>query len=63
MIEALFNLKDQFITWLNSRKRLHKSMVNDERQGFIGVVGKVDGTDIILKFKPGGHFKRELFFT
>ena len=63
VVEALFNLQDQLITWPNSRKQLHESMVNDEREGFIGAVGKVDGTDIILKFKPSGHFKGELFFT
>lgn len=63
MVKALFNLKDQLITWLNSCKQLQKSMVNNKRKGFIGAVGKVYRTNIVLKFKLGGHFKGELFFT
>lgn len=38
-------------------------MVNNEYKRFIGVVGKVNRTDIILKFKPSGHFKEKRFFT
>lgn len=63
MVETLFNLKNQLITWPNSYKQLHKSMVNDERGRFIGAVDKIDKIDIILKFKSGSHFKEELFFT
>lgn len=63
MVEALFNLKDKIIICLDSQKRLHESLLNDKQKGFIGAVGKVDNTDIILKFKPRGHFKGELFFT
>lgn len=38
-------------------------MTNMERQGFGGVVGKVDGTDIVLKYKPGGVFDGEMFWN
>lgn len=38
-------------------------MVNGTREGFIGAVGKVDGTDIVSGFKPRGEFKRELFYN
>lgn len=63
MVEALFNLKNQLITWPNAYKQLYKSVMNDERERFISAMGKVNKIDIILKFKPGGHFKEELFFT
>ena len=38
-------------------------MVNGTWEGFIGVVGKVDGTDIVSGFKPRGEFKGELFYN
>lgn len=38
-------------------------MMNDEHKRFLGIVGKVNRTNIVLKFKPNGYFKRELFFT
>lgn len=40
-----------------------ESMKNSDWEGFLGVVGKLDGTDIVLKFKPGGIFKGEIFFN
>lgn len=63
VVKALFNLKDKVISWPDAQKQLYESMLNDEREGFIGAVGKVDGTNIDLKFKPGGTFKGEPFFT
>ncbi len=38
-------------------------MKNSDREGFFGVVRKLDGTDIVLKFKPGEIFKGEIFFN
>lgn len=39
-------------------------MVNNKCEKFIGVVGKViDRINIVLKFKPSGYFKKNLFFT
>lgn len=38
-------------------------MKNSDREEFLGVVGKLDGTDIVLEFKPGGVFKGEIFFN
>lgn len=63
MVEALFNLNDQLTTWPNSRKRLYESILEDEREGFIGAMGKFNRTDTVLKSKPGAHFNVELFFT
>lgn len=57
VIDALCNLKDQLIIWPNQDKRKMESMKNSDREGFLGAVGKLDGTDIVLKFKPGGIFK------
>lgn len=63
VIGALCNLKDQFIIWPNEDKRKIENMRNSDREGFLGTVGKLDGTDIVLKFKPGGIFKEEIFFN
>ena len=38
-------------------------MKNSDWEGFFGAVGKLDGTDIVLKFKPGRIFKGEIFFN
>ena len=38
-------------------------MQNQDRKGFLGAVGKVDGTDIVLHYKPGGKFHGEHFYT
>ena len=32
-----------------------------ERERFSGAVDKVDGTDIVLKYKPGGIFDGKMF--
>lgn len=37
-------------------------MINNEYKGFINAIGKVDKINIILKFKSGKYFKKELFF-
>lgn len=63
VIEALCKLKDQLIIWPNQNKRKIESMKNSDRERFLGSVGKLDGTDIVLKFKPGGIFKGEIFFN
>ena len=38
-------------------------MRNQDRGGFLGVIGKVDGTDIVLQYKPGRVFHRDHFYT
>lgn len=63
VIEALCKLKDQLIIWPNQNKRKMESMKNSDREGFLGAVGELDGTDIVLKFKPGGAFRGEIFFN
>ncbi len=37
-------------------------MRNQDRGGFLGVIEKVDGTDIVLQYKPGGVFHGEYFY-
>lgn len=63
VVEALCNLKDKVIEWPNKDEKRRKNMKNDSRKGFLGCMGKVDGTDIVLKYKPGGVYNREVFFT
>ncbi len=38
-------------------------MRNQDRGRFLGVIGKVDGTDIVLQYKPGGVFHGEHFYS
>lgn len=61
VIETLCNLKDKMIIWPSTRQRKYESMINNDREGFLGTVGKIDGTDIILKHKPGGIYDGETF--
>lgn len=63
VIEALYKLKDQLSIWPNQNKRKMESMKNNDQKGFFGTVGKLDSTDIMLKFKPGEDFKVEIFFN
>ena len=64
VVEALCRLRNSFIKWPTARARTRESLANDTREsGFIGVVGKVDGTDIVLSTKPGGRYDGELFFN
>lgn len=63
MVEILFNFKDQLIIWLNLYKQLHKNIVNNVHKRFVSAIGKVDRTNIVLKFKSSSTFKKELFFT
>ena len=63
VVEALCNLKDKVIEWPTKDEKRRESMENDTREGFLGCMGKVDGTDIVLKNKPGGVYNGEIFFT
>ena len=63
VIEALCNLKDQLIIWPNQNKRKIEGMKNSDREGFLGAVEKLDGTDIVLKLKPGRIFKGDILFN
>ena len=63
IVEALGNLKDKMIEWPTKDEKRRESMENDTREGFLGCIGKVDGTDIILKNKPGGVYNGEIFLT
>ena len=38
-------------------------MRNQDRKGFLEVIGKVDDTDIVLQYKLGGVFHEEHFYT
>lgn len=62
VIEALCKLKDQLITWPNQNKRKIKSMKNSDQEGFLGSVGNLDGTDIMLKFKAKRNLQKRNFF-
>lgn len=63
VVEALCNLKDMVIEWPKKDAKRRESMENDTREGFLGCMGKVDGTDIVLKNKLGGVYNGDIFFT
>lgn len=63
VVETLCKLKDEVIQWPDISDKRRESMENNQREGFLGCVGKVDGTDIALKHKPGGIYNGEIFFT
>lgn len=53
VINALFDLRDTWIVWGDAAAQEEESRSNYERQGFVGCLGKVDGTCVELAFKPG----------
>ena len=63
VVEALYNLKDEVIEWPTKDGKRRESMENDTREEFLGCVGKVDGTNIVLKNKPEGIYNGEIVFT
>ena len=63
VIKAIVKLKDTYIQWPNSDGRSHESLFNLQKRGFLGAVGKIDGTDVVLKYKPGGKFNGEQWFN
>lgn len=63
VVAALFRLREQYIQWPSETARKRESIINDIREGFSGAVGKVDGTYIVLQYKPGGVFDGEQFFN
>lgn len=44
-------------------ERRNESLPNQEHAGFLGAVEKVDRTDIVLHYKPGGELLGEYFFN
>lgn len=63
LLKLFVILKNKIIIWPLSRQKKYESMNNNSRERFLGVVGKINGIDIILKYKPGGIYKGETFFT
>ena len=53
VVTALYRLRNRVICWPDEIARRRESMINHDRGGFIGAVGKLDGTDIVLENKPG----------
>ena len=64
VVKALCRLKKKYVKWPDIKDRTKKSLINDiKKRGFINVVDKIDGTDIILSTKPGDCYEGELFFN
>ena len=56
VVEAIYSLRHKYIKWPSPAERIRESQENETRQGFRGVVGKVDGSDIVLSQAPGTIF-------
>ena len=63
VVYALFQLRERCIRWPSPESRNRESFINYDRAGFVGTVGSLDGTDIVLDNKPGGEYKGEQFFN
>ena len=63
MVYTLFQLRERCIRWPSPESRNRESFINYDRAGFVGTVGSLDGTDIVLDNKPGGEYKGEQFFN
>ena len=63
VVYALFQLRNRYIKWPFPEVRHHESFKNYDRAGFVGAVGSLDGTDIVLENKPGGEYQGEQFFN
>ncbi len=52
IVQALFRLRKRFISWLDERMRIRKSLQNQKKQKrFIEVVNKMNKTNIVLNIK------------
>ena len=54
VVTALYDQKDRHVYWPVAERRARESQLVQQRSGLVGVVGSVDGTDIVLKDKPCG---------
>ena len=53
VVDALYDLRKEYIKWPDEEERKRESRENDRRQGFKGCVGMVDGCEVNLFEKPG----------
>ena len=53
VVNALYDLRQRYITWPDEEGRKRESRWNGRRQGFKGCVGMVDGCEVNLFEKPG----------
>lgn len=63
VVQALCRIRDDFIKWSSPHDRQRESLKNDEREGFVGAVGKIDGTDVVSAYKPDGDYHGESFYS
>lgn len=63
VIKVLCNIHNTFVKWPNTCRRVVESLCNDAREGFIGAVGKIDKTDIVLHYKPSSKYLGETFWN
>ncbi|KAE8195680.1 hypothetical protein CF328_g4359 [Tilletia controversa] len=65
VVTALASLKDSWIVWPDAAARILESADSKKRAGLKGVIGKLDGTDIVLYERPGecGELNGDEFFN
>jgi hypothetical protein len=52
VVTALFDIRTHHVKWPSERQRVMESLHNEQKSGLRGVVGSVDGSDIVLHDKP-----------
>ena len=62
VIYTLFQLRDFYIKWPTENEKRSKNVRNEDRKQFLCAIRKVDGTDIVLQYKPGRVFYGEHFY-
>ena len=61
VIKAIRSLESEYLAWPSSQTRRRFSTAMDEKYGLKGMVGVVDGTDIVLASAP--NFQSEVYWT
>lgn len=63
VVQTIYRLEKQFVSWPNEKKQKRECQQNDRCEGFFEAISKMDGTDIVLNLKPSGVFKPGHFYT
>ncbi|KAE8243924.1 hypothetical protein A4X13_0g6885 [Tilletia indica] len=63
VVTVLASLVDDWVRWPDPTGRSEESRNAERRSGLRGVIGKLDGTDIVLYERPGGTLNGDEFFN
>ena len=63
VIYFLYQLQHKYITYLTSTERRLESLENQMKKVFTKAIGKADGINIVLLYKPGGDLVGKYYYT